>query len=298
MAVFKRDRAFVDICLEMLHDDSSCNLSLYVPGSGEPPIPVHQAFVCQLGPLVRECLLTIGPEVEAALLFPEFSVDEVQTLISFLYRGQEGRISQSLAHAMGLTFGGHGIKGLLRNNRRRPQAAAAAIPVVIPVAPPPPGNNNTSDDDDKKEATILARSDNGLEPGKFEADIKLELADYEDNESCNGGGMSGGGGALKLFQPKCELSEDQLQQQHDPNWHWNKAAGGLGAKRAESSDLLVHKKMRKKRSSLMMGVKDEEDWEGPVRRRKKKRRVGPNCASPKSKLVEYHQVRGYLLLLF
>ena len=66
----------------------------------------------------------------------------------------------------------------------------------------------------------------------------------------------------------------------------------------ESSGLLVHKKMRKKRSSLMMGVKDEEDWEGPVRRRKKKRRVGPNCASPKSKLVEYHQVRGYLLLLF
>ena len=68
--------------------------------------------------------------------------------------------------------------------------------------------------------------------------------------------------------------------------------------RQESSGLLVHKKMRKKRSSLMMGVKDEEDWEGPVRRRKKKRRVGPNCASPKSKLVEYHQVRGYLLLLF
>jgi hypothetical protein len=135
MEVLKRKRAFVDVCLEMLHDDSSCNLTLYVPGSDEPPIPVHTAFLCQLGPLLRDCLLTIPADVEAVLLFPEFGVDEVQTLVSFLYRGQEGRISQSLAHAMGLTAGGHGIKGLLRSSRRhRPSYGRTAASIAASTA--------------------------------------------------------------------------------------------------------------------------------------------------------------------
>jgi hypothetical protein len=296
--LLKRERSFVDVCLEMLHDDASCNLSLAVPGSGEPPISVHQAFVCQLGPLVRDCLLTIAPDVEVVVLFPEFSLDEVKTLISFLYRGQEGRISQSLARAMGLTVGGHGYKGLVRSNSRRPQAVAAAAAIAASYA------FGGSDEDDKKETKKRLASvgggdsGNGPEPGKFEADIKLELADYEEEEenNCNGG-MSGGGGHLKLFQPKCELGEEQAPlQQH---WHWNKVVEAAAAAAASGNRLIGRKKRRSRSAAAATAagmVKQEEvDWEEEeaVKRRKRKKRqraAGANCVSPKSKIVEYYQV--------
>jgi hypothetical protein len=315
--LLKRERAFVDVCLEMLHDDASCNLSLQVPGSDEPPISVHQAFVCQLGPLVRDCLLTIPPDMEVVVLFPEFSLDEVKTLISFLYRGQEGRISQSLAKAMGLTAGGHGFKGPLRSHSRRPQAVAAAAAIAASYA----FGGGGSDEDDKKEtykrlAVAAAPGGSvgdggsisiGPEPGKFEADIKLELADYDEEEDTNcNGGMSGGGGHLKLFQPKCELGEDQPPlQQH---WNWNKMAVAAAAAVATgvAGNRVINRKNRRSRGAATAAAaggivkEEEEDWEEgeavKKRKRKRKQRIPGMCTSPKAKLVEYHQVRDVILI--
>jgi hypothetical protein len=166
-------------------------------------------------------------------------------------------------------------------------------------------------DEDKKETKILPpasstgeNNNGGPAPNKYEADIKLELADYDDEEnSCSNGVGSVPGSSLKLFQPKCELSEDQQNLPFPATWHWNRipaaAAAAAAALAAGSSSKRGGKRGRKKGGGEGWSrVKEEEEgegeeWQQKVRKKKKKKKVagGTHSALPKAKLVEYHQVR-------